>query len=89
MQRVALAHLASTTSPIHPAPSAETSRILLQRSSPSSSKNASSVLVSRPALAQTRCPVSWSTMTTRYLWPFQGSVMRIICLEQAGHVAHR
>jgi len=33
-------------------------------------RNASSVLVSRPAFAQTRCPVSWSTMTTRYLWPF-------------------
>ena len=54
-----------TTRAIQGAASAETWVIPAQRSSPSRSKNLPRVASSRPAAAQTRRPVSWSTTTVK------------------------
>src|SRR5664280_3684047 len=65
--RVAFGHRSPNTVAIHSAASAETSFTSWDRPSPSRSKNCSRVALSRPGAAHTRCPVSWSTTTVRYL----------------------
>jgi len=62
---------------IQEAMSAETNSICLQRCSPSASKNASTVLRSRPEAAQTSRPVWWSTTTVRYRWPLRCEISSI------------
>ena len=60
----------TATSAIDSAMSHDTSSICSQRSLPSRSRNFSTVLRFRPGAAQTSRPVSWSTTTVRYFWPF-------------------
>jgi len=59
-----------TTSAIQSAPSALTSRRRAQRDLPKASKNRFKVALSLPGAAQISLPVSWSTMTIKYRWPF-------------------
>ena len=55
-----------TASPIHSAPSADTSVRRAHPDLPSTSKKRFSVALSRPGAPQTRRPESWSTTTIRY-----------------------
>jgi hypothetical protein len=59
-----------TTVAIHSAPSADTSVSRAHRLLPKASKNRLSVALSRPGAAQMSRPLSWSTITVRYRWPF-------------------
>jgi len=64
-QSVAFGQRSATTSAIHSAASALTSRTLLQRCSPRASKKMRNVFLSWPAAAHTSRPVSWSTTMIR------------------------